>query len=120
MGCPGCAASACCRAAKATGAGGGVDLATIGRRAIAAGGPLTRFSVLKGAPRTLFCVGAPGPPALMGMDANCLTLTATATRATGCALTKACCGTAEIAPATLRFAYLTLTMFVSLRMMVVL
>jgi hypothetical protein len=95
-------------------------LATIGRRAIAAGGTLTRFAVLKRAPSTLFCVGATATLALMGMDANCLTSTATATRATGCALTKACCGIAEIAPETLRFAYLTLTMFVSLRMIVVL
>ena len=81
---------------------------------------MTRFAVSKRVPSTLFEVGATATLALMGIDDHCLALIVTAARATGCALTKARCGTAVIAPETPRFTYVTLVMFVSLRMMVVL
>jgi hypothetical protein len=47
-------------------------------------------------------------------------LTATADRATGCALAKERCGTAVTAPETLLFAYVTLLIVVLLLTMVVL
>ena len=120
MGCPGCAASACCRAANGTGEGGGATFATTARLATAAGGATARPAVLACAPSTLLEVGATAALELTGMEATCFAFTATAARATGCALTKACCGTAVTAPATLRFAYVTLVMFVLLLTMVVL
>jgi hypothetical protein len=103
-GCPGCAASACCCLAKGTGGGGGVFFATTCRLAMAAGGAVTWPAVAALEPSTLACVGATATRALMGADAICCALTLTATFATGCALTKACCGTTITAPCTFRFA----------------
>jgi hypothetical protein len=120
MGCPGFAASACCRAAKGTGGGGAAALATTARFATAAGGAATRIVVLARTPITLLEVGATTALAFTGADAISLALTATAALATGCPLLKACCGTAVTAPETFRFAYVTLLMTVVLLMMVVL
>jgi len=119
-GCPGCAASTCCRAANGTGAGGGAVFATTARWATAAGGAATRFTVLARAPITLLLVGATAARELTCIEAASLAFTATALRPTGCALTNARCGTAVTAPETPRFTYVTLVMFVLLLTMVVL
>ena len=102
-GCPGCAAKACCCLAKGTGGGGGVALATTGRLATAAGGAATCPALLALAPSTLSRAGATAALELMGAEAISRMFTVTATLATGCALTKARCGTAVTAPATFLF-----------------
>jgi len=76
--------------------------------------------VLARTPITLLEVGATTARAFTGAAAISLALTATAARATGCPLLKACCGTAVTAPETFLFAYVTLLMTVVLLMMVVL
>jgi hypothetical protein len=91
-----------------------------GRLSTAGGGAATRFAVAARAPSTLFGVGATAARALTDVEASSLALTATATLATGCALTKACCGTAVTAPATFLFTYVTLVIVVLLLTMVVL
>ena len=102
-GCPGCAANACCCLAKGTGGGGGVALATTCRLATAAAAQLRvpRYSL--SIPSTLSREGATAALELTGAEAISRAFTATAARATGCALTKARCGTAVIAPATFLF-----------------
>jgi len=79
-------------------------LAITWRLATAAGGAATRLAVAARAPRTLCCVGATATLALTGADAICWAFTATAARFTGCALVKACCGTAVTAFLTFRLA----------------
>jgi hypothetical protein len=101
--CPGCAAKACCCLTNGTGGGGGVALATTGRLATAAGGAATRAALFALGPSTLSREGATAALELTGAEAISRTFTATATLATGCALTKARCGTAVTAPATFRF-----------------
>ena len=103
-GCPGCAARTCCCFAKATGGGGGVALAITCRLATAAGGAATRFAVAALAPSTLSRVGATATLELIGAEAIACALTTAAALPTGCALTKARCGTAVTAPFTSRFA----------------
>lgn len=117
-GCPGCAARACCCLAKGTGGGGGVALAITCRLATAAGGAGLRLELLALGPSTLSREGATAAVELTGTDAISRTFTATAARATGCALTKARCGTAVTAPATFLFTYVTLVMLVLLTMVV--
>jgi hypothetical protein len=86
----------------------------------AAGGAVTRFAVAALAPSTLSRVGAMATLELMGAEAISRALTTAADLATGCALTKARCGTAVTAPLTSRFTYVTFVMFVVLLTMVVL
>jgi len=95
-------------------------LAITCRFATAAGGAVTRFAVAAFAPSTLSRVGATATLALTGAEAMSRVFTATAALATGCALTKARCGTAVTAPCTFLFTYVTLVMFVVLLTMVVL
>jgi hypothetical protein len=103
-GCPGCVAKACCCLAKGTGAGGGVALAITCRFATAGGGAAIRRPVLLALdPSTLSREGATVALELTGAEAISRMFTATATFATGCALTKVRCGTAVIAPATFLF-----------------
>jgi hypothetical protein len=92
----------------------------MGRLATAAGGAATWFAVLACDPSTLFYVGATAARELIGADAISRALTATAARAIGCPLLKACCGTAVTAPETPRFTYVTLLIVVLLLTMVVL
>lgn len=120
MGCPGCAANCCCLAAKGTGGGGAFAFATTARLATAAGGAFTWLAVLACDPSILFEVGATAALELTCADATSLAFTATAARATGCPLVKACRGTAVTAPETSLFAYLTLLIVVLLLTMVVL
>jgi hypothetical protein len=94
-------------------------LATTCRLATAAGGAATRPAVAALAPKTLSLVGATATRALIGAAAISRALTATATFATGCALTNACCGTTITAPWTFRFAYVMFVTLVVLLMMVV-
>ena len=105
---------------KGTGGGGAAAFATTGRVATAAGGAATRFAVLARAPSTLFEVGASAALELIGAEARSFAFTATADRATGCALAKARCGTAVTAPETPLFTYVTFVMFVLLLTIVVL
>ena len=65
---------------------------------IAAGGALTRPAVEALAPSTACWVGTTAALTLIGALAICCGFTATATRATGCALAKARCGTTITAP----------------------
>ena len=112
--------SVCCRAANGGGGGGGAAFAMTWRLATAAGGAATRFAVAARAPSTLLFVGATAARETTGAEASCCAFTFTAALATGCALTKACCGTAVTAPETLRFTYVTLLTVVLLFTMVVL
>jgi hypothetical protein len=65
-------------------------------------------------------VGATAALDVTGIEATSFAFTATAERATGCALTNARCGTAVTAPETLRFTYVTLLIVVLLLTIVVL
>ena len=56
---------------------------------------------------------------LTGAALSCSAFTVTAAFATGCALAKACCGTAVTAPWTFRFTYVTFVMFVVFLLMMV-
>jgi hypothetical protein len=64
--------------------------------------------------------GATAARDVTGADASSRGFTGTAARDTGCALAKACCGTAVTAPDTLRFTYVTLLIVVLLLTIVVL
>lgn len=86
----------------------------------AAGGAATRFAVAALAPSTLSRVGVTATLELTGAEAISLAFTTTATLPTGCALTKARCGTAVTAPCTFLFTYVTFVMFVVLLTIVVL
>src|SRR5579862_9579392 len=117
---PGCWASTCCFWANDGGGGGGVAFATTCLLATAAGGAATRFAALACAPITDWRAGGTAARELTGALENCRAFTATADRATGCALANACCGTAVTPPCTFRFTYVTLLMVVLLLTMVVL
>ena len=73
------------------------------RLATAAGGAEARPAVFARAPITLLEVGATAALDVTGIEATSFVFTATAERATGCAVTNARCGTAVTAPETLRF-----------------
>ena len=119
-GCPGCVAKVCCCLAKGTGAGGGGALAITCRPATAGGGAATCPALLALDPSTLTREGATVALELTGTEAISRMFMATATLATGCALTKVRCGTAVIAPATFLFTWTTFVMLVDLLTMVVL
>ena len=102
-GCPGCAAKASCCLAKGTGGGGGSALAITCRLATAGGGAATCSALLALDPNTLSRKGATVALELTGAEVISSAFTATAALATGCAVTKARCGTAVIAPATFLF-----------------
>jgi hypothetical protein len=95
-------------------------LAITCRLATAAGGAVTRPALFACNPSTLSREGATAALELTGAEATSRAFTATAARATGCALTKARCGTAVTAPATFLFTYVTFVMLVVLLTMVVL
>jgi hypothetical protein len=80
-----------------------VFLAITCRFATAAGGAVTRLAVLARPPSTLSREGASATLVITGADAICRVSILTAALATGCALTKACCGTAVTAPCTFLF-----------------
>jgi hypothetical protein len=65
-------------------------------------------------------VGATATLELIGAEAISRALTTAVALPTGCALTKARCGTAVTAPLTFRFTYVTFVMFVVLLTTVVL
>ena len=92
IGCPGFAASAFCRTANGTGAGGGVDLATIARRGIA-GGCFDFICCLEARSQHAVGGGRDCYPRADGYYCWALMMVIAA-RTRGCALMKARCGTA--------------------------
>lgn len=95
-------------------------LAITGRLRTAAGGAATRFAVLTFGPITASRTGGTAALETTGVRANSCWFTATAVRATGCALANACCGMAVTPPRTFRFTYVTLLIVVLLLTIVVL
>lgn len=73
-----------------------------GRLATACGGAATRPAVFACGPITDSRPGGTAARVITGVVRICDAFTATALRFTGCALTKARCGTAATAPCTLR------------------
>src|SRR5260221_5340749 len=67
-GSPGCWARACCCRAKDTGGGGGGALAMTCRFAMAAGGEVTRISLVARPPNTLFPAGVTAAQAVILSD----------------------------------------------------
>lgn len=117
---PGFFCSIAWRAENGGGGGGGVAFAITGRLATACGGAGTRFAVFACAPSTAWEAGGIAAREVTGIAASCRVFTGTATRETGCAVAKACCGTAVTPPCTFRFTYVTLLIVVLFLTMVVL
>jgi hypothetical protein len=90
------------------------------RLTTAAGGAATRFAVFECAPSTACDDGGTAARDTTDVPVIWRVLTATALRATGCAVENACCDTAVTPPCTFRFTYVTLLMVVLFLTIVVL